>query len=115
MRRIYSYRIHDEPIEDTNKAGRWNPCQEIIFRDRKGLHTHKLSAGRHDQLNVYREGTETYVLSHNFGMGYFGLQVFDGDDEIGDLFLEAHQVKDVLGRDDLAPFNAIKRMREYIQ
>lgn len=114
MRRIYSYQIQDESLEDTNKAGRWNPCQEITFRDRKGVHTHKLSAGRHDELYIYREGTETYVLSHNFGLGYWGLQVFDGHDEAGDLFIEAHQAEEVLGRDDPAPYNAIRRMREYI-
>lgn len=28
--------------------------------------------------------------------------------------VEAHQVRETLGRKDLAPFNAIKRLREHI-
>ena len=78
-------------------------------------HTHKLSTGTDDTLDVYREGTITYVLSHNYGLGYFGLEVFEGSDKVGDIFVESHHVKETIGRNDLAPFNNIKRMEEYIQ
>ena len=115
MRRIYNYQIRKESFEDMRKAGRYNRSLEITFRDRTGVHTHKLGAGYSDVLDVYRDGTETYVLSHNESLGYFGLEVFEGDQKTGDMFVESHHVQDILGRDDLASFNAIKRMREYIQ
>ena len=97
------------------KAGKWNPSFEITFMDRAGGHTHEIGAGHSDVIDVYREGSYTYVLSHHEGLGYFGLEVFDGPEKVGDIFVEAHQFKDVLGRDAPAPFNAIKRLREYIQ
>jgi len=96
------------------KAGRFNPCLEITFRDRSGKHTHKLSAGYSDVLDIYREGLETYVLSTNSRLGYIGLEIFEGAEKTGDIFFENHQVKEVLGREDLAPFNAIKQLREHI-
>jgi hypothetical protein len=43
-----------------------------------------------------------------------GLEIFEGAEKQGEIFLQEEQVKDVLGRDDLAPFNAIKRLREHI-
>lgn len=115
MRRIYNYRFRKESFEDMHKAGRWNPALEITFRDKSGEHTVKIGAGHSDVIDVYREGSYTYVLSHHEGLGYFGLEVFDGAEKVGDMFVESHQVKDTIGRDDLVPFNAIKRMAEYIQ
>ncbi len=114
MRRIFSYSIQKENLFDMLHAGRYNPCLEITFRDKSGQHKHKLSAGYWDDLDVYREGTETYVLSSNSSLGYVGLEILEGPDKSGAIFLEGHQVKEVLGRDDLAPFNAIKRLREHI-
>ena len=78
MRRIHNYQIRKESFEDMCKAGRYNRSLEITFRDSNGVHTHKLSAGHSDVLDVYRDGKETYVLSHNEGLGYFGLEVFEG-------------------------------------
>ena len=95
-------------------AGRYNPCIEIAYRDRSGRHTHKLSAGTDDVLDVYREGKETFVLSTNPRLGYMGLEVFEGADKAGDIFLERHHVKEVLGRDDLALFTIIKRLKNYV-
>ncbi len=96
------------------KAKRFNPCLEITFRDRSGRHTHKLSAGYDDDLDVYREGAATYILSTNSKLGYIGLEVFAGADKTGEIFVEEYQVKEILGSEDLAPFNAIKRLREDI-
>lgn len=114
MRRIQNYTIGKEPFEDTVKAGRWNPCLQITFKDRSGKHTHELSAGNYDVLDVYREGMETYVLSTNTRLGYVGLEVFEGAEKLGNVFLESHQAKDVLGRGNRAPFNVIKRLRNYL-
>jgi len=43
-----------------------------------------------------------------------GLEVFNGDEQTGDLFLEYHQVIETLGRCDLAPFTMIRRLKEYV-
>jgi len=114
MRRINRFSISKESYEDMLAAGRHNPCLEISFRDRSGHHTHKLSAGYGDILDVYREGPTTYVLSTNSRLGYIGLEILQGAEKTGAIFLEEHQAKEVLGRDDLAPFNIIKRLMEHI-
>ena len=114
MRRILNYSIGKESIEDMIRAKRFNPCLEITFRDRSGQYTHKLAAGYDDDLDVYREGPETYILTTNPRLGYIGLEVFEGADKTGEIFVEEHQVIETLGRYDLAPFNAIKRLREHI-
>nr|WP_319393443.1 hypothetical protein [uncultured Desulfobacter sp.] len=114
MRRIQNYSISKESTQDMIQANRFNPCLEITFRDRSGQHTHKLTVGYDDDLYVYREGPETLVLSTNTRLGYIGLEVFEGPDKTGEIFVEEHRVKETIGREDLAPFNAIKRLREHI-
>jgi hypothetical protein len=114
MHKINNYSINKESTEDMINAGRFNPCLEITYRDRSGKHTHKLSAGYSDDIDVYRDDLDTFILSRNSRLGYVGLEVFEGAERTGSIFLESHQVKEVLGREDLAPFNAIKRMREYL-
>ena len=136
MRRINNYSINKESTEDMINAGRFNPCLQITFRDKTGKHTHKLSAGYGDSLDVYREGAETFVLSANSRLGYIGLEVFEGADKAGNIFIEEHQVKEVLGRDNLvtvvgstayvaevkevlgrdnlAPLTIIKRLKNYV-
>ena len=114
MRKIHRYSIGKESTEDMIRAKRFNPCLEITFKDRSGQHTHKLTAGYGDDLDVYREGAETYILTINPRLGYIGLEVFKGPDKTGEIFVEEHQVIETLGREDLAPFNAIKRLREHI-
>ena len=112
MHRIQNYSISKESTQDMIRAKRFNPCLEITFRDRSGRHTHKLSAGYDDDLDVYREGSETYILNTNPRLGYIGLEIFEGADKTGEIFVEEYQVKEILGSEDLAPFNAIKRLRE---
>jgi len=114
MRRISNFTIDKETIEDMIKAGRYNQCLEITFQDRTGKYTHKLSAGGSDVLDVYREGLETYVLSSHCGMGYIGLEIFEGSERIGELFIEGHEVKKTLKSENLAPFTIIKRLRKFI-
>ncbi len=114
MRRVINFSINKESTDDMIKAGRFNTCLEITFRDRSGQYTHKLSAGADDVLDIYREGLETFVLSTNSRLGYVGLEIFEGPEKQGSIVLQGHQAKDVLGRDDLAPFNTIKRLVEHI-
>lgn len=115
MKRVTSFSITKETFDDMRKAKRFNPCLEITLRDRTGIHTHKIKAGYSDEIHLYRENGITYVLSRNHGLGYFGLEAFEGSDKLGEIFIESYQVKETIGRDDFAPFNTIKQMAEYIQ
>jgi len=114
MRRISNFTISKESVENMIQAGRFNPCLEITFRDRTGKHVHKLSVGYDDVLDVYREGLETYVLSSHCGLGYIGLEILEGSEKIGQMFIEGHEVKETLGSENLAPFTIIKRLRRFI-
>jgi hypothetical protein len=114
MRRIHNYRITKESFWEMLHAKRHNPCLVITFRDKSGQHTHRLSAGYGDVLDIYREGTETYVLSSNPRLYYVGLEAFEGAEKQGSIFLQGDQVKEILGRDDLAPLTIIKRLKNYV-
>ena len=114
MKKITNYQINKELFEAMRKAQRYNPALEIRFRDKSGQHTHTLSAGYDDDLYVYREASETYVLSLNTRLGYVGLQVFDGSDVAGEIFLQDGQVEETIGHLDYAPYTFIRRLREYV-
>jgi hypothetical protein len=114
VRRVTNYSIRKESLRDMREAGRFNPCLEITFKDRKGNHTQKLSAGYQDEIHAYREGEYTFVLCQNPRLGYIGLEVFKGEEQTGDIFLEHHHVIEVLERDDLAPHTIINRLKDYV-
>lgn len=114
MKRINHFRIAKESNANMITAGRYHPALEITFCDRFGKHTHTLSAGTDDVIHVYRKANLTCVLSVNARLGYVGLEVFNGDEKAGDIFLQENQVAEVLGRDDLAPFTIIRRLLDYI-
>jgi hypothetical protein len=114
MTRVKNYSITKESTDEMIAAGRFNPCLQIIFRDRHGIHRHKLSAGYADDIHVYREAGLTCVLSINSGLGYIGLETFEGSQPAGDIFLQEDQVVETLGRTDLAPFTIIRWLMEFI-
>ena len=114
MRRV-DYKLQRESFEDTMAAGRFHEALEIVFRDKSGKHIHKIDAGRRDEIDVYRDGKETFVLTRHFGLGYVGLEVFDGDEKVGDMFIQNdYEVKEIVGSLDLAPYTIIRRMAQYI-
>jgi len=112
MRRVNNYSISKETLEDMLESGRFNPSLEITFQDKPVRH--KLGAGYGDDLNVYREGDEIFIFYNNEMLGYVGLEVIHGDEKLGEIFMEEDELKDVLGNENLAPFNVIKYLREYI-
>ncbi len=114
MRKIHNYRISKEDFWEMLHAKRHSPCMVITFKDKSGSHKHKLSAGYQDDIDVYREGKETFVLSRNSRLDYVGLEVFEGAEKQGEIFLQEGQVKETLGTGKLSPFNAIKRLVEHI-
>jgi len=114
MRKVINYSISKEPIEDMIEGRRFHPCLQISFHDRQGVHTHKLGTGYQDDIHVYRDHRETFVLTQNCRLGYVGLEVFNGNETVGDIFLQGDEVTEILGREDLAPFTIIRRLREYV-
>jgi hypothetical protein len=114
MRRINNYSIFKETTEEMIAGGRFNPCLKITFIDRSGRHTHNVGSGYADDIHAYRNAELTCVLSVNERLGYVGLEVFNGEDAVGDIFLQGDQVTETLGRIDLAPFTIIRKLMESI-
>ena len=114
MKKVTNYQISKESFETMREGKRFNPALEIRFRDRSGEHVQTLSAGYDDDRHVYREAGETYVLCLNTRLGYVGLQVFEGSDVAGEIFLQDGQVAETIGHLDYAPYTIIRRLREYV-
>ena len=112
MRRINNYSINQESLEDMLESGKFNPSLELTFQDKS--ERYKLSAGYGDDVEVYSEGAEIFIFYANEMLGYVGLEIFVGSEKQGEIFLEEYELKDVLGRRNLAPFNVIKHLRNYI-
>jgi hypothetical protein len=115
MRRINNYRIFKETTEEMIAGGRFNPCLKITFVDRSGRHTHNLGSGYADDIHTYRNADLTCVLSVNERLGYVGLEIFNGETAVGDVFLQEDQVAEALGKIDLAPFTIIRKLMELIE
>ena len=114
LRKVTNYQIEKESHTSMNEARRFNPALIIRFRDKKGIHAHTIDAGYSDDIFVYRDGPYTYVLSLNERHEYAGLQVFNGSDEIGDIFIKDGNVEETIGHIRYAPYMIIKKLRAYI-
>ncbi len=115
MRKIHNYRISKEDFWEMLHAKRHSPSLVITFKDKSGSHTHKFSAGYQDDIDVYRDSSKIFVLSRNPRLDYVGLEIFEGPEKQGSIFLQGHQVKEVLKRENLTPLNAIKRLKNLIE
>ena len=113
MRTVKNFSISKESIEDQTKAGRWNPCLEISFRDKQGRHTHKIGTGYSDDIHVFRESGATFIVGKNSRVGYVSLEIYEGDEKLGDIFLEYHHLIETLGRVDFRPITLAKRLKEF--
>jgi len=116
MRRV-GFSTKKETYEEQHAAGRYNPGLVVLFRDKTGKHHVHIGAGYSDDVEVYREGDETFVLSKNWRLDYVGLEIYRGSQQVGELFLQNSQdITDVLGARglDLADYTIIKRMAQYI-
>ena len=119
MRSVHDgWETFDEPYEEQVGANRYNPAQKIKFRDKAGKHEHTLSAGSEDTIYVFRSGTVTYVLAYNYRLQYAGLEAFEGDRAIGDIFVQSDwDMVEILGPKglDLTPITIAKRLAERIE
>ena len=114
MQQAKHYSISKESTYDMIEAGRFNPSLEITFDDSAGRHTHKISAGYGDEIGVYQENDETYVVNQSPGLSYVGLQVFAGADIIGEAFVADHEMAAVFGESDPEEQTLLERLRDYI-
>ncbi len=100
--RTVSFAVSHETWEEASAAGRVNRGLVVQFRDRTGKHRVPIAAGESDGVEVYREHGLTYVLSRNHGLGYVGLEVFEGAALVGETFLQVdYEIAETLGRDGL--------------
>ena len=93
------YTLSSETTEEQFAAKRHNPATVCQFRDHTGIHRVVLGSGDNDYINMYREGGLTFIVNRNYQLGYVGMNVFEGDDCIGDIFLQStEKVDELLGR-----------------
>ena len=114
MNKVTNFIITNECLKDQLKARRHYPSLEITFRDKGGLHKHKISSGRADEIHVFRENGVTMVLSRNPRLEYAGLEAFEGDEKINDVFLTGSELLAALGEDDLEPARMMHVLREWL-
>ncbi len=114
MNKVTNFIITNECLKDQLKARRYNPSLEITFRDKGGLHKHKISSGRADEIHVFRENGLTMVLSRNTRLEYAGLEAFHGSEKINDIFLTGSELLAAFGEDDLEPSRMIHVLREWL-
>jgi hypothetical protein len=114
MNRVIHFSIMNECLKDQLKARRHHPSLEITFRDKKGWHKHKILSGRADAIHVFRENGVTMVLSHNPRLEYAGLEAFEGDQKINDVFLTGSEMLAAFGEDELEPVRMIHVLKEWI-
>ncbi|MEI7638899.1 MAG: hypothetical protein WCJ37_16445 [Syntrophus sp. (in: bacteria)] len=114
MRRAKNFTITKESLKDQVKGRRFNPCLEITFRDRAGLHRHKISAGYSDEVHVFKNHGLTVVLSFNLKLGYVGLEAFQGGEKINDVYLCGSEMLAAFGEDDLKPSKMAGILSEWL-
>lgn len=114
MKKITKFVIANECLKDQLRARRHHPALEITFRDERGMHTHKIVSGRADDIHVFRENGLTVVLSRNARLEYAGLQAFEGDAKINDVFLSGSELLAALGENDLEPERMVHVLKEWL-
>jgi hypothetical protein len=108
------YTIDKESMEDQFKYRRFNPGLEITFTDDKGIHKHKIASGYSDEISVFQDNGTTLVLSFNPMLGYAGLEAFQGDERINDVFLSGSEMLAAFGKDDLEPARMVGILSEWL-
>lgn len=114
MNKVTDFIITNECLQDQLKARRHHPSLEITFRDKGGLHRHKISSGRADDIHVFQESGVIMVLSRNPRLEYAGLEAFEGDDKINDVFLRGSDLLAALGENDLEPERMLHVLKEWL-
>ena len=114
MHEVTQDTITKESLEDQLKYRRFNPGLEITFTDEKGEHRYKIASGYADNISVFQDNGTTLVLSHNPCLGYVGLEVFQGDEKINEVFLIGSEMLAAFGEDDLEPARMTAILQEWL-
>lgn len=115
----------DYKVVERWPSGHHNPHYNILVKYGRGVLELETGSGSSDDVYVYREGDEFYVLSVNTHLPYVGLEIFNFHDvgangyigkPRGDVFGQEEQVYDLLGPrgTDLAPATMVRKLSEYI-
>lgn len=112
MRTFRPWQTAPESYDSQREAGRYNPATELRYTTDE-TYTVTIGAGTADELDVFIEGSLLFVLSTNQGLGYVGLQVFEGSDEVGMSFMDSStpNVDYILG---LTPIWRAKRIANWM-
>lgn len=114
MRTLHTYTVDRESWESMNAAGRYNPAWELTYSLPGGeLHTVTLGAGSSDALAVFHEAGRVYVVTSNDGLGYVGLQVFEGSEEVAETFMDSGQGDTTDYILELTPIWQAKRLADW--
>ena len=114
MQETTNYTIAKESMEDQFKYCRFNPGLEITFTDDKGIHKHKIASGYSDEISVFQDNGTTLVLSFNPRLGYAGLEAFQGEQKINEVFLVGSEMAAAFGEDDLEPSKMVGILQEWL-
>lgn len=118
VRRVRSWELFKESWEEQRAAGRYNPGQKIAYVRKDGTRIEfPISAGRDDDVELYRQGKIDYVLSMNSRLGYAGIEAFLEGELIGEVFAQTdHEVESVLGKRafDLMPATIASRLVRHL-
>lgn len=114
MRTVKNYTLDRKSLW---KPGHYGPTTTLTFRDKSGTHTVELSAGTSDDIDVFREGTLTYVVTRSrYHSLYAGLEAFEAGEKIGDAFCQDWEMEETLGKNasNLRPSKIARILAEYL-
>jgi len=104
---LHSYDWDRETWDEQRDAGRYTAAQVIIWRGNR----HAIGAGTADDVDLFTEGGALYILSRHRGLGYAGLQVFRGGEEIANSFVDGEEQGDYIN--GLTAVYAAKRLANW--
>ena len=114
MQEVTNYTIAKESMDEQLKFRRFNPGLEITFTDDKGMHKQKIASGYSDEISVFQDNGTILVLSHNPRLGYVGLEAFQGDERLNEVFLVGSEMAAAFGEDDLEPSKMVGILQEWL-
>lgn len=114
MRTINNWETRKETWEEYHAAGCYGPRSVLVYRDRTGKHEVVINTGTLYDVDVFREGVSTYVLTTSRSMGCAGLEDFVDGEEYGSVFFEDYQIEIGDRFFDLTPINQAKYLQEWL-
>jgi len=91
-----------EPEAYRAAAGRYHPARQVVIETPKYRLIVPISAGGSDDVEVYREGSDYWIVTVNSSLGYAGLETVSADPTAlangRSVFLQHdHEIAEILG------------------